>query len=553
VSTIGPGSGQQHLIALLRTIRAQLLAEAAQAADATGTSGRATGARGAAGRGPAGTGGDQVAARPGPPTAGPGSSAAGSPVPVGQPVPVLGRPTTPGTPIQPLPAAPPTPPGAPAPGVPAQPATPPPATPPPGPGAPPTLAGPHPARPAAPAPTGTAPVGTAPVGSGAHGGGHPVVGGDHPDGDAVLRDLQRVLRRCLAEAGPTGEVAGRLRDILAVAQPQLLVALPGPPESQREELRAALVWLVETLDRPQAVAAGCGQLGGVLREWGVAPQQAQLVGAALAEALRAGMGAAWTREYDTAWRTTWRLVHRWLADGAAADWTPVAWSGVVVEHDRRRADLAVLRIRPYLPYRFLPGQYTRLEVPQHPQVWRPYSLAGAPRFDNVLELHVRAKGAASVSGALVYDTKAGDRVRVRAAGGEMVLDPASRRDLLMIAGDTGVAPFKALLTELAVTADPRTAVLFWGVRTLDDLYDVADLEAIARSCRRATVVPVVSDGDPGPYPSGLVTDAVAAYGEWSGADVFLAGPPAMVAATTVILRTLLRIDPARIRHDPASL
>src|SRR3712207_4242868 len=123
----------------------------------------------------------------------------------------------------------------------------------------------------------------------------------------------------------------------------------------------------------------------------------------------------------------------------------------------------------------------------------------------------------------------------------------------MIAGDTGVAPFKAMLTELAVTADPRTAMLFWGVRTLDDLYDVAELEAIARSCRRATVVPVVSDGDPGPYASGLVTDAVAAYGEWSAADVFLAGPPAMVAATTVVLRTLLGIDPARIRHDPASL
>ncbi len=426
-----------------------------------------------------------------------------------------------------------------------------------------TPTGPHPAHPTGTAPpgtqppgtqpAGTQPVGTQPVGSGAHGGGQPVVGGDHPDGDAVLRDLQRVLRRCLAEAGPTGEVAGRLRDILAAAQPQLLVPLPGTPESQREQLLAGLLWLVESLDRPQAVAAGCGQLGGVLREWGVAPQQAQLVGAALAEALRAGMGAAWTREYDTAWRTTWRLVHRWLADGAAADWAPVMWSAAVVEHDRRRADLAVLRIRPYLPYRFLPGQFTRVEVAQHPQVWRPYSLAGAPRFDNVLELHVRAKGTSSVSGALVYDTKVGDRVRVRAAGGEMVLDPASRRDLLMIAGDTGVAPFKALLTELAVTADPRTAMLFWGVRSLADLYDVAELEAIARSCRRATVVPVVSDGDPGPYPSGLVTDAVAAYGEWSAADVFLAGPPAMVAATTVTLRTLLGIDPARIRHDPASL
>jgi NAD(P)H-flavin reductase len=192
-------------------------------------------------------------------------------------------------------------------------------------------------------------------------------------------------------------------------------------------------------------------------------------------------------------------------------------------------------------------------VAQHQQVWRPYSLAGAPRFDNVLELHVRAKATTTVSGSLVYDTRVGDRVRLRAAAGEMVLDPASDRDLLMIAGDTGVAPFKALLTELAVTADPRKAVLFWGVRTLDDLYDVAELDAAARSCRRATVVPVVSDGEPGPYASGLVTDAVAAYGEWSQADVRLAGPPVMASATRAVLESLLGIDPARIRHDPATL
>jgi NAD(P)H-flavin reductase len=45
-----------------------------------------------------------------------------------------------------------------------------------------------------------------------------------------------------------------------------------------------------------------------------------------------------------------------------------------------------------------------------------------------------------------------------------------------------------------------------------------------------------------------VTDAVAAYGEWSGHDVYLAGPPVMLAATTAALQQL-GVDPARIRHD----
>jgi NAD(P)H-flavin reductase len=62
------------------------------------------------------------------------------------------------------------------------------------------------------------------------------------------------------------------------------------------------------------------------------------------------------------------------------------------------------------------------------------------------------------------------------------------------------------------------------------------------------VVPVISEGNPGPYASGLVTDAVAAYGEWSRHEVFLAGPPLMLAATSAVLRQL-GIDAERIHHD----
>jgi NAD(P)H-flavin reductase len=297
------------------------------------------------------------------------------------------------------------------------------------------------------------------------------------------------------------------------------------------------------------MAAGCGQLGAALREFGVQPQQLQLMGAALAEAMRAGMPGKWRQEYDAAWRSTWQLAQRWIAHGAeAAAYQPIAWTAVVVAHERRRSDLAVLRLRPYLPMPFRAGQFARIEVPELPGVWRPYSLAGAPRLDNVLELHVRAKGESGVSGALVHRTCAGDTVRLSRAEGRMGLPDATRRDLLLIAGDTGVAPLKALLTELAETDDDRSAVLFWGARTLDDLYDIEEVAAIARACHRATVVPVISQGDPGPYTSGQVTDAVAAYGEWSQHEVFLAGPPPMLVATSSVLAEL-GIEADRIHHD----
>jgi NAD(P)H-flavin reductase len=377
--------------------------------------------------------------------------------------------------------------------------------------------------------------------------------GMDPADDAELREVQRLLGNSLSLAGGPADVATRLRAALIQAQPQLAALLPGSPLVQRDQLARALTWLVHHLDQPPALVAGCVQLGAALAECGVQPPQLQLAGAALAEAMRAGMAAGgWRQDFDLAWRDTWQHVHEWIGHGATLPrYEPTTWRAAVVAHERRRPDLAVVRFRPYLPMPFRPGQYARIELPARAGVWRPYSLAGDPRHDTVLELHVRAKTETGVSGTLVHHTAVGDEVRFRRPEGEMSV-PAARphRDLLLVAGDTGVAPLKAMLSELAATGDPRSAVLFWGVRDLDELYDIDEITEIARSCRRATVVPVVSEGDCGPYASGLVTDAIAAYGEWSEAEAFLAGPPLMLAATAAALR-LLGVPPDRIHHDSA--
>jgi NAD(P)H-flavin reductase/hemoglobin-like flavoprotein len=373
--------------------------------------------------------------------------------------------------------------------------------------------------------------------------------GMDPADDALLRETQRLLSTSLTFAGGPDEVAARFREALLQAHPTLIAALPGGEPTQTELLSRGITWLVHHLDRPPVLVDGCAKLGAALDACGVSPDELRMVGPALAQAIRAGMPpGAWRQDFDLAWRSTWQHAYEWIRHGELTHATETGiWDAVVVDHDLRRHDLAVVRFRPLLPMPYEPGQYARIEVPELPGIWRPYSLAGAPRRNDVIELHVRAKTQTGVSGTLVYRTQEGDRVRFGRAEGSMTL-PESRRDLLMIAGDTGVAPLKALLTELADTGDPRSAVLFWGVRNLDELYDVDALTQLARTARRTTVVPVVSEGNPGPYASGLVTDAVAAYGEWSDHEVFLSGPPAMLASTKAALQ-LLGVSPERIRHD----
>jgi NAD(P)H-flavin reductase len=376
------------------------------------------------------------------------------------------------------------------------------------------------------------------------------VDGMDPADDALLRETQRLLSTSLTFAGGPHDVADRFREALLRAHPGMMAKLPGDARTQVDLLASGLTWLVHHLDQPPLVVAGCGRLGAALAACGVRAAQLQLVGAALAEAMRTGMPpGVWRQDFDLAWRSTWQHVYEWIQHGeATAGYEPAIWTAEVVSHELRRPDLAVVRLRPLLPMPFRPGQFARVEVPERPGIWRPYSLAGAPRRDNVVELHVRAKTHNGVSGTLVYRTRVGDRLRLSRAEGDMGLPAEAGRSLLMIAGDTGVAPLKALLTELRDTADSRSAVLFWGVRALTELYDIADVNAIARAAKRVTVVPVISEGDPGPYASGLVTDAVAAYGEWSDHEVYLAGPPLMLAATSAALQQL-GVAPGRIHHD----
>ncbi|GAB1646204.1 globin [Krasilnikovia sp. MM14-A1259] len=518
----GSGSGQPHLLALIRAIQLRMAASAGQLPAPASAQPPASAPGGQppvlapGGQPPVlAPGGQPPVLAPGgqPPVLAPGAEVAramagGGLQPLGRPVP------------NPVPPAPPGPP--PAAGIPG--------------GA--VRADTHPTQ-LGPPPIVMPPARTAAA----------ALDGMDPADEVALRAVQRLLVGSLTEAGGAPEVATRLQAALRQAVPDLLATLPGGPLSQRDQLAAALTWLARNFDDPPALAAGCAELGAALAHCGVSLPSTQLVGAALAEAMRAGLAGAWRQDLDEAWRGSWQHAHDWIAHGmATAGYEPMTWRAVVTEHELRRPDLAVVRVRPYLPMPYRPGQFARIEVAELPGVWRPYSLSGAPRRDNTVELHVRAKTHSGVSGALVHRTSPGDHLRIAQAEGAMGLPTDNRNDLLFVAGDTGVAPLKALLIELAATRDARAAVLFWGARTLAELYDIDEIAEIARSCRRATVVPVISEGDPGPYASGLVTDAIAAYGEWSRHEVFLAGPPIMLEATGAALQQL-GVAPERIHHD----
>jgi DivIVA domain-containing protein len=66
-----------------------------------------------------------------------------------------------------------------------------------------------------------------------------------------------------------------------------------------------------------------------------------------------------------------------------------------------------------------------------------------------------------------------------------------QRDLLMVAGGTGLAPIKAIVEQLAELHHPQRVHLFLGARRAEGLYDLPDLEKLATRWPWLTVVPAL--------------------------------------------------------------
>nr|WP_246600212.1 FAD-binding oxidoreductase [Skermania piniformis] len=242
------------------------------------------------------------------------------------------------------------------------------------------------------------------------------------------------------------------------------------------------------------------------------------------------------------------------------------WSATVVEHHRLRRDLAVVRlVGDAVP--FLAGQSVSVAVPQQPRIARRLSPALPPSLDGKLEFHVRGVPAGWVSSAIVADTCPGDVWGISDPRGELTVDE-SGREVVMLAGGTGLAPLRALILELSRRPRPPRTRLFTGARSPRDLYADDMLYLLAAELDWLTVIPVVeSPADP-VWPDewydrsrvdvgfgaeqrrhGTLADMVARHEGFPGHQVLVCGSPAMTRTTIETL--VANGTPAGdIRFDP---
>lgn len=177
---------------------------------------------------------------------------------------------------------------------------------------------------------------------------------------------------------------------------------------------------------------------------------------------------------------------------------------------------------------FLPGQYINIRVPGTAES-RSYSFSSCPGEAQVSFL-IRNMPGGVMSSYLSERAAGGDRLSLSGPLGSFYLRSVER-PVLMLAGGTGLAPFLAMLEQLAERGCQQPVHLVYGVTHDADLVKLEALDAFAGRIPGFSYTTCVASDESRHPRRGYVTHhldpAVLHDGE---VDVYLCGPPPMVDA-----------------------
>ncbi len=359
---------------------------------------------------------------------------------------------------------------------------------------------------------------------------------------------------------------------------EIRAMFPPALDVQRKRFFQALTRIATGQDNPDALTGYLSELGRAHRKYGVQERHYEVFRRALLATLRRFAAPSWNEAAQRAWETAFDHAAAIMIDAARGDaesslaW----WTATVTEVELHGPDIAVLTVAPEQPLSYRPGQHVSVQTPHWPRLWRTYSIANAPRPDGLLRLHIRSVPGGLVSPVLVHQVQVGDPLVLGAPTGTMTADtrsamddrearearefrePSEARDVLCLAGGTGLAPIKAIIEAIIGTpaeGHPREIVLYYGARYHRDLYDLAALREMEQGYPWLQVVLAVSDEPAhdvmdGAVMSGMVISGtvpeLAAKAPFADRDIYISGPDQMIIKTVRVLRE--RGAPDRLMH-----
>jgi toluene monooxygenase electron transfer component len=229
-------------------------------------------------------------------------------------------------------------------------------------------------------------------------------------------------------------------------------------------------------------------------------------------------------------------------------------------------DVTLLELDLSRPLDFEAGQFVLMSVAGIVGA-RAYSMVNFEPATRRLVLVIKKKPGGGLSEWLFANDVAGVDVALFGPLGAATFHPDLDRNLLCVAGGSGIAGMMSILSRATQTGhfERHTGDVFFGVRTRCDVFfleELAEFQARAPETLRVTIA--LSDEDVDPtlvdrhprcgFGTGFV-HAVAAermQGRFTNVRAYAAGPPPMVNATLRMLLLQGKLKPDEIRYDKFS-
>ncbi|UCV20634.1 2Fe-2S iron-sulfur cluster-binding protein [Ferribacterium limneticum] len=218
-------------------------------------------------------------------------------------------------------------------------------------------------------------------------------------------------------------------------------------------------------------------------------------------------------------------------------------------------DIREFRFRSEDDAEFLPGQFAMLDLPGL-SASRAYSLSNTANEKREWHFQIRRVLHGQGTHELFEKLAEGDEIGLDGPYGVAYLRTESPRDMVCVAGGSGLAPMVSL-TRGAVEAGllgDRKLYFFYGARTPRDVCGEEMLRVLAGFGDRIVYIPVVSlPGDNGDWhgETGFVHDAVARAlpAELASYEFYFAGPPPMTQALQELLMVGHKVPFEQIHFD----
>lgn len=206
---------------------------------------------------------------------------------------------------------------------------------------------------------------------------------------------------------------------------------------------------------------------------------------------------------------------------------------------------------------FEPGQYAQLTIPGVGAP-RAYSMSNTGNADGEWHFQIRRVAAGKASEQLFEQLRPGDEIGIDGPYGLASLRTAAPRDLVCIAGGSGLAPMISIARGAAQAGmlQERLLHFFYGARTARDVCGEELLRALPGFGERILYHPVVSEPGacaqaPWSGATGFVHDAVKRVlgARLPECEFYFAGPPRMTQSLQEMLMLEFQVPFERLHFD----